>query len=109
MASSSPTHPNYSPLFIKPPSPVNEPELAELWAQMDKYIMNGYQDTSSDEEEDYDAKWGERMTGNGPYAEMIRMRFEAACARLGLNEQKLALTTEHFAPPRRGGEQLSLF
>ena len=52
MASSSPTHPNYSPLFIKPPSPVNEPELAELWAQMDKYITNGYQDTSSDEEDE---------------------------------------------------------
>ena len=52
MASSSPTHPNYSPLFIKPPSPVNEPELAELWAQMDKYIANGYQDTSSDEKDE---------------------------------------------------------
>jgi DNA repair photolyase len=58
---------------------------------------------------DYDSKWGERMTGNGPYAEMIRMRFETACARLGLNKQQLALTTEHFTPPRRGGEQLSLF
>jgi DNA repair photolyase len=58
---------------------------------------------------DYDAKWGERMTGSGPYAEMIRMRFEAACARLKLNETQLALTTEHFSPPRRGGEQLSLF
>jgi DNA repair photolyase len=58
---------------------------------------------------DYDAKWGERMTGNGPYAEMIRMRFEAACARLKLNEQKLPLTTEHFRRPTRGGDQLSLF
>jgi hypothetical protein len=37
------------------------------------------------------------------------MRFEAACARLKLNEQQLALATEHFSPPRRGGEQLSLF
>ena len=58
---------------------------------------------------DYDAKWGERMTGAGPYAEMIRKRFETACARLGLNKKQLALTTEHFKPPRRGGEQLSLF
>jgi hypothetical protein len=49
------------------------------------------------------------MTGNGPYAEMIRMRFEAACARLKLNEQKLPLATEHFRRPTRGGEQLSLF
>ena len=59
---------------------------------------------------DYDAKWGERMTGNGPYAWMIRRRFETACARLGLNQDRIALTTEHFRPPSgRGGEQLSLF
>jgi DNA repair photolyase len=58
---------------------------------------------------DYDAKWGERMTGNGPYAWMIRRRFEAACARLGLNQRSVELTTAHFRPPRgRGGEQLSL-
>ena len=59
---------------------------------------------------DYDAKWGERMTGNGPYAWMIRRRFETACARLGLNQDGIKLTTEHFRPPSgRGGEQLSLF
>jgi DNA repair photolyase len=57
---------------------------------------------------DYDAKWGERMTGSGPYAWMIRQRFETACARLGLNERNVALTTEHFRPPGRA-EQLSLF
>jgi DNA repair photolyase len=58
---------------------------------------------------DYDAKWGERMTGTGPYAQMIGKRFETACARLKLNEQRLALTTEHFKPPRGRAEQLSLF
>src|SRR5215469_10447111 len=59
---------------------------------------------------DYDAKWGERMTGSGPYAEMIRMRHEAACARLGLNKERRPLTVEHFRRPQgRGGEQLSLF
>src|SRR6202140_22162 len=58
---------------------------------------------------DYDAKWGERMTGAGPYAEMIRKRFETACARLGLNKKQLALTTEHFRAPKAGNGQLSLF
>ena len=59
---------------------------------------------------DYDAKWGERMTGTGPYAWMIRRRFETACARLGLNQDRIELTTAHFRPPSgRGGEQLSLF
>src|ERR1043166_5425919 len=32
---------------------------------------------------DYDAKWGERMTGTGPIAWMIGRRFEAACERIG--------------------------
>ena len=58
---------------------------------------------------DYDSKWGERMTGTGPYAEMIRQRFEAACARLKLNGERLPLTVEHFKPPHGRSEQLSLF
>jgi DNA repair photolyase len=58
---------------------------------------------------DYDAKWGERMTGAGPYAWMIKRRFEAACARLKLNERSIPLTTEHFRPPHGRAEQLSLF
>jgi DNA repair photolyase len=57
---------------------------------------------------DYDATFGKRMTGGGPYAWMIRKRFETACARLGLNARKTQLTTEHFAPPRPQNEQLSL-
>jgi len=58
---------------------------------------------------DYDATFGKRMTGGGPYAWMIRKRFETACARFGLNVHKTPLTIEHFAPPRRVSEQLSLF
>ena len=37
---------------------------------------------------DYDAKWGERMTGAGPIAWMIGRRFESACERLGLNRRQ---------------------
>ena len=58
---------------------------------------------------DYDAKFGTRMTGTGPYAWMIGRRFETACAKLGLNQNKISLTTAHFAPPRPRAEQLSLF
>ena len=58
---------------------------------------------------DYDAKWGERMTGSGPIAWMIGRRFEAACERLGLNRRKLKLTTEHFAPTLKRPQQLALF
>jgi DNA repair photolyase len=58
---------------------------------------------------DYDSTWGKRMKGSGPYAWMIGRRFEIACERLGLNVDKTPLTTEHFQPPVRGAEQLSLF
>jgi DNA repair photolyase len=58
---------------------------------------------------DYDSTFGRRMKGDGPYAWMIGRRFETACARLGLNVQKVQLTTEHFRSPRPRPEQLSLF
>ena len=60
---------------------------------------------------DYDATFGKRMTGSGPYAWMIGRRFETACARLGLNAKKVTLTTDHFQPPRlrAATQQLSLF
>jgi DNA repair photolyase len=57
---------------------------------------------------DYDATFGKRMIGGGPYAWMIGKRFETTCSRLGLNAHKTELTTEHFKPPRPAGEQLSL-
>jgi DNA repair photolyase len=58
---------------------------------------------------DYDAEFGKRMTGSGPYAWMIRKRFDTACARFGLNVHKTELTTAHFRPPGVLDEQLSLF
>ncbi|MEZ5827227.1 MAG: PA0069 family radical SAM protein [Hyphomicrobiales bacterium] len=56
----------------------------------------------------YDAKWGERMEGDGPYAWMIGRRFEMAVERLGLNQQKSELRTDLFTPPARPGQQLRL-
>jgi len=58
---------------------------------------------------DYDSTWGQRMKGSGPYAWMIGRRFEVACEKLGLNEEKVKLTTEHFRPPRPSAVQLDLF
>jgi DNA repair photolyase len=58
---------------------------------------------------DYDSTWGRRMKGSGPHAWMIGRRFEIACERLGLNQNKVKLTTEHFVSPRPKAEQLSLF
>jgi DNA repair photolyase len=57
----------------------------------------------------YDAKWGQRMTGDGPYAWMIGRRFELAAKRLGLNETSgVGLRTDLFTPPSPPGQQLTL-
>src|SRR5262245_56692561 len=58
---------------------------------------------------DYDSQWGTRMKGTGPMAWTIGRRFEIACDRLGLNKRRSKLTTDHFAKPKRNGQQLSLF
>jgi DNA repair photolyase len=58
---------------------------------------------------DYDADWGKRHTGEGPYAWMIGRRFETTCARLGLNRRSFKLRTDLFVRPAPRGEQLSLF
>lgn len=58
---------------------------------------------------DYDAKWGERMRGRGPYAEQISKRFTLAAKRLGLNLRRKKLNTDAFVQPQKGGVQLDLF
>ncbi len=57
---------------------------------------------------DYDATWGKRMTGTGPYAELIARRFRLACTKLGLDKRDWALDTTKFRPPPGPGSQLSL-
>ena len=57
---------------------------------------------------DYDAEFGKRMRGTGPYAWQIARRFELAAKRLGLNARKAPLRTDHFVPPHGEGVQLSL-
>ena len=42
---------------------------------------------------DYDSEWGKRMRGDGPYAWQIGRRFEMAAKRLGLNREKLRLSS----------------
>jgi DNA repair photolyase len=58
---------------------------------------------------DYVARFGERMTGEGPYAELIAQRFRLACERHGLNRERLRLRNDLFVRPLRVGDQMSLF
>ncbi len=58
---------------------------------------------------DYDAEWGKRMRGTGPYAWSIGRRFEIAAKRLGMNLTKRTLRSDLFISPMKGGTQLNLF
>lgn len=56
-----------------------------------------------------DPNFGSRMRGDGLFAQLLGKRFEAACARLRLDRERMrALDCGRFKPPRTG-PQLSLF
>ena len=57
---------------------------------------------------DYDARWGMRQRGAGPFAQLIAQRFEIACKRLGLGARESRLDTTRFTPPW-AATQLKLF
>ena len=58
----------------------------------------------------YDSAWSKRMVGYGPYAEMLSMRFDRACRRLGFaRRHSEPLDVTLFRPPARTGDQLALF
>jgi DNA repair photolyase len=58
---------------------------------------------------DYDAEFGKRMSGSGPYAWQIGRRFELAAKRHGLNIERWRLRSDLFAAPQLAGAQLNLF
>jgi DNA repair photolyase len=58
---------------------------------------------------DYVSRFGERMTGSGPYAEQIALRFELAVKRLKLGECAGRLRTDLFRRPVPPGGQFELF
>lgn len=58
---------------------------------------------------EYDPRWGRRMRGEGPYAEMIAQRFSVALKRLNLRETAPKMRCDLFVPPRVPSAQLDLF
>ncbi|HEV8554151.1 MAG TPA: PA0069 family radical SAM protein [Casimicrobiaceae bacterium] len=59
---------------------------------------------------DNDPAFGSRMRGQGLFADLIARRFQLACKRLGLNEDRtLQLDTTRFRPPKGAAGQLDLF
>ncbi|MBL24462.1 MAG: radical SAM protein [Rhodospirillaceae bacterium] len=57
----------------------------------------------------YDSEWSQRMRGTGPYADILRQRFNAARRKFGLDKRRLDLDTSQFRRPPRSGDQLALF
>jgi DNA repair photolyase len=59
---------------------------------------------------DYDSQFGVRMRGTGPYAELLRTRFDLAKRKLGFAgaDERYELDTSLFRPPKLNTPQLSL-
>ena len=59
---------------------------------------------------DNDPRFGHRMRGQGPWAELLKRRFDASCRKTGLGSHREApLTTELFRPPNRSPDQMELW
>lgn len=59
----------------------------------------------------YRSTWKKRLTGSGPYAEMIHARLQLALKKFGMANKRAAeqeLNTELFRRPPRKGDQLNL-
>ncbi|MEX1993144.1 MAG: PA0069 family radical SAM protein [Steroidobacteraceae bacterium] len=59
---------------------------------------------------DNDPRFGHRMRGQGPWADLLRRRFEECCRREGLeNGRSTPLSTGLFRPPSRAPGQMELW
>ncbi|WP_167094104.1 PA0069 family radical SAM protein [Parvibaculum indicum] len=76
----------------------NVPDSAERVMSLIRQMRGG---------KEYDAEWGSRMRGTGPYAWQIGRRFEIAARKLGLNRIGTDLDCDRFTVPGRG-KQLEL-
>jgi DNA repair photolyase len=82
--------------------------LAEHYPDRAKHVMSLINQTRGGK--DYDAEFGRRMTGTGPYAELLRTRFELARRKCGFDDAhgRHDLRTEYFRPPAANQSQLTL-
>jgi DNA repair photolyase len=81
--------------------------LAEHFPDRAAHVMSLIRDMRGGR--DNDPRFGSRMRGTGPFAELLRARFKMACRRLNLNARgREALDTTRFKPPIPPGAQLGL-
>ncbi len=82
--------------------------LAEHYPDRAKHVMSLINQARGGK--DYDSQFGTRMRGTGPYAELLRTRFDLAKRKLGFlgAEERYDLDTTLFRPPRPDTPQLEL-
>lgn len=80
--------------------------LAEHVPLKAAHVMNRIRDSYGGK--DYDARFGLRMRGSGPYAELVQRRFALAYKKLGFAPLPV-LSTDHFRVPDKDESQLTLF
>jgi DNA repair photolyase len=81
--------------------------LAEHYPDRAAHVMSLIRDMRGGR--DNDPRFGTRMRGTGPYAQLLGNRFRLACRRLKLNsEPRPPLDTALFRPPGPSGAQLRL-
>ncbi|HWY96266.1 MAG TPA: PA0069 family radical SAM protein [Steroidobacteraceae bacterium] len=82
--------------------------LAEHYPDRAKHVMSLINQTQGGK--DYDAEFGRRMTGTGPYAELLRTRFELALRKCGFDSarDRHELDVSLFHPPTPDQSQLTL-
>ncbi|MEO9299545.1 PA0069 family radical SAM protein [Devosia alba] len=72
-----------------------------------RHVLSLVRDTRGGK--DYDSRFGTRMTGEGPYATLLRQRFDKARERYGLDGKLPGLRSDLFTPPQLESAQMSLF
>jgi DNA repair photolyase len=82
--------------------------LAEHYPDRAKHVMSLINQTRGGK--DYDAQFGQRMTGTGPYSELLRTRFELARRKCGFDSarDRHELNVSLFRPPAPDQSQLTL-
>lgn len=86
-------------------------ELFQDWLhrhfpQRAEHVMNRMRDLRGGKS--YDSEFGRRMTGSGPYSDLIRQRFSKRARRLGLNlHEEEPLRSDLFRRP--GGDQMGFW
>jgi len=82
--------------------------LAEFFPDRAKHVLSLLQQSHGGKE--YDSRFGQRMRGSGPYAELLQSRFRLALRKLQFKSatERHALNTSVFRRPAAASGQLTL-